>query len=238
MKAFTEEKLVISHGKLFQTLITRSEKNTDRVVLQQRGLCFFAPVLKESSRGNGILNQFRRTCIASIATMFHTLTNVQDGDAVPLQQNIDNQNGDLRVGLRQITFTVGWYNVKTVQCFSWRRSAGDHTETAGILYIPPGLYSFNQLNRRIKRARIDLSVRVEPFDGLLTLRIPVGGRLRSQTTFCHYLVLMMDYMGGGLIVGSTVGTALSILQAQGHSKYILVSSPPREISLTVPHLHC
>jgi len=26
LKAFTEEKLVISHGKLFQTLITRSEK--------------------------------------------------------------------------------------------------------------------------------------------------------------------------------------------------------------------
>jgi len=26
LKAFTEEKLVTSHGKLFQTLITRSEK--------------------------------------------------------------------------------------------------------------------------------------------------------------------------------------------------------------------
>jgi len=38
LKAFTEEKLVISHGKLFQTLITRSEKNTDRVALLQRCL--------------------------------------------------------------------------------------------------------------------------------------------------------------------------------------------------------
>ena len=38
LKAFTEEKLVISHGKLFQTLITRSEKNTDRVELLQRRL--------------------------------------------------------------------------------------------------------------------------------------------------------------------------------------------------------
>ena len=35
LKAFTEEKLVTSHGKLFQTLITRSEKNTDRVALLQ-----------------------------------------------------------------------------------------------------------------------------------------------------------------------------------------------------------
>jgi len=38
LEAFTEEKLVISHGKLFQTLITRSEKNTDRVALLQRHL--------------------------------------------------------------------------------------------------------------------------------------------------------------------------------------------------------
>ena len=35
LKAVTEQKLVISHGKLFQTLITRSEKNTDRVALLQ-----------------------------------------------------------------------------------------------------------------------------------------------------------------------------------------------------------
>ena len=35
LKAFTEEKLVTSHGKLFQTLITRSEKNTDRIALLQ-----------------------------------------------------------------------------------------------------------------------------------------------------------------------------------------------------------
>jgi len=38
LKAFTGEKLIISHGKLFQTLITRSERNTDRVTLLQRRL--------------------------------------------------------------------------------------------------------------------------------------------------------------------------------------------------------
>jgi len=38
LKAVTEEKLVTSHGKLFQTLITLSEKKTDRVALLQRRL--------------------------------------------------------------------------------------------------------------------------------------------------------------------------------------------------------
>jgi len=44
-------------------------------------------------------------------TMFHTLTNVLDGAAVPLQQPINNQNANLRVGLRSITYTIGWFNV-------------------------------------------------------------------------------------------------------------------------------
>ena len=39
LKAFTEEKLVISHGKLFQTLITRSEK-------KHRPGCIAATTLK------------------------------------------------------------------------------------------------------------------------------------------------------------------------------------------------
>jgi len=38
LKAFTEEKLVILHGNLFLALITRYEKNTDRVALLQRRL--------------------------------------------------------------------------------------------------------------------------------------------------------------------------------------------------------
>jgi len=44
-------------------------------------------------------------------TMFQTLTNVQDGAAVPLQQPIYNQNGNLWVCLCSITYTVGWFNV-------------------------------------------------------------------------------------------------------------------------------
>jgi len=42
---------------------------------------------------------------------YHVLTRVEDGGTVELQQCIDNQQGELCVGLRQITYTVGWYNV-------------------------------------------------------------------------------------------------------------------------------
>ena len=53
---------------------------------------------------------------------YHVLTRVEDGGAVALHQCIDNQQGELCVGLRQITYTVGWYNVGSKQAISWRSS--------------------------------------------------------------------------------------------------------------------
>ena len=54
--------------------------------------------------------------------MFQVLTNVQTGEAVSLQQYIDNRNGDLTaglsVGLRSITYKVGWYKVNAGESFS------------------------------------------------------------------------------------------------------------------------
>jgi len=64
-------------------------------------------------------------------TMFHTLTYVQDGVAVPLQQLIDNQNGNLRVGLRSINYTLGWFNVGPQEAFSLRPSG--KTEIMGTI---------------------------------------------------------------------------------------------------------
>ena len=52
--------------------------------------------------------------------MFLTLTNVQSGGAVSLLQYIDNRSGNVRVGLRSVTYTVGWYNVGARESISWR----------------------------------------------------------------------------------------------------------------------
>ena len=64
--------------------------------------------------------------------MFHTLTDVGEG-AVPLQQYIDNREGDLHVGLKSITFAMGWYNVEAGEAFSWRATGG----AAETLFLPP-----------------------------------------------------------------------------------------------------
>ena len=74
-------------------------------------------------------------------TMFHTLTNVQEGAAVPLQQPIDNQNGNLRVGLRSINYTVGWFNVGPQKAFLWRSSG--KTKIMGTIPFPPCTIAFH-----------------------------------------------------------------------------------------------
>lgn len=73
--------------------------------------------------------------------MFVILTNVQRGEAVPLQQYIDNRNRCLRIGLRSMTFAVGWYNVGSEEKLSWR-AVGEVFYTADV---QPGLYDFAQL---------------------------------------------------------------------------------------------
>jgi len=49
--------------------------------------------------------------------MFLTVTNIQSGDAVQLQQCIDNLGGNLHISLRTLTYIVGWYNVRPVKLF-------------------------------------------------------------------------------------------------------------------------
>jgi len=82
-------------------------------------------------------------------TQYHVLTRVEDGGAVALQQCIDNQQGELCVGLRQITYTVGWYNVGSEEAIFWRSSGS--TETAGTAEVGSGLYRFAHLRRLINR---------------------------------------------------------------------------------------
>jgi len=102
--------------------------------------------------------------------MFHTLTNVQDGAAVALQQPIDNQNGDLRVGLRSITYTVGWFNVGPQEALSWRPSGS--TEITGTLSFDPGLYSLRRLINLFKGVGIDFTLTLNRVNCLAKMWVP------------------------------------------------------------------
>jgi len=98
--------------------------------------------------------------------MFQTLTNVQSGDAVGLQQGIDNRSGCLRVGLRSITYAVGWYNINAGESFSLKNDTEDVDTTTDI---PPGLYGFTQLKDLIEAGNGNVTLEVNKVNGLITL---------------------------------------------------------------------
>ena len=98
--------------------------------------------------------------------MFHTLSNVQRGEAIPLQRCIDNRDGRLSIGLRSITFAAGWYNIEKGEKFSWKNTGSAVEES---LTISPGLYGFDRLREVLKGASHTLTVCGE--NGLITLTV-------------------------------------------------------------------
>ena len=74
--------------------------------------------------------------------MFQTIGNVQKGEAIGLQQHIINRYGELRVGLRSLTYVVGWYNVEEGLSFlEWHRN----NQLTKLIKVPPGFYGFKEL---------------------------------------------------------------------------------------------
>jgi len=102
--------------------------------------------------------------------MSHTLLDVQRGEAVNLLRCIDNRDGRLYVGLRSITFTVGWHNIEQGETFSWRIAGGAEES----INIPPGLYWFDRLKNVLNLASPTHTLEVDKINGLITLRVEPG----------------------------------------------------------------
>ena len=64
----------------------------------------------------------------------HTLTNARLGKPYQLQSYNDNRDNDKTIGLKSITYWVGWYNVTGKQYVSTKNKRTD---------LEPGLYKFN-----------------------------------------------------------------------------------------------
>ena len=133
--------------------------------------------------------------------MFHTLTSVQRGEAVPLQKCIDNCNGDLRVGLRSITYCVGWFNIPSGESFSWGND-GSLIQTAEV---SPGLYSWAQLRDLLKQIHNGITLEVSRVNGLITLKVNHGWAIRLTDGILTLLGLDDGLSGKWLTAGNYSG---------------------------------
>jgi hypothetical protein len=105
--------------------------------------------------------------------MFQTLTDVQHGDSVSLQQYIDNRAGNLCIGLRSLTWWVGWWNWDGGEAFRWLDPGGNITKHS----IPPGLYPEADITGRISDAIPSLQLAVGGHDGIVRLTIPARNKV-------------------------------------------------------------
>lgn len=79
--------------------------------------------------------------------MYHTISNIDK--TINLQQYIDNRDGNKRIGLKSITYGVGWYNV--VDEYLQKTKERPHK-------IIDGYYSFQQIADLFQSNNITLSV--------------------------------------------------------------------------------
>ena len=137
--------------------------------------------------------------------MFFMLTNVQSG-AVALQEPIDNRNGNLRVGLRSITYMVGWYNVGAGESISWRAPSNNESRRSHprSTTVAPGLYGIEDLIKLLEEAANDRSARIaistNSLNGLLTLTVTNGWEV--QITNGLLTLLGLNDGRGGLWLDS------------------------------------
>ena len=79
--------------------------------------------------------------------MYHTISNIDK--TINLQQYIDNRDGNKRIGLKSITYGVGWYNVVD----EYLQKTGERPHK-----IIDGYYSFQQIADLFQSNNITLSV--------------------------------------------------------------------------------
>jgi hypothetical protein len=92
--------------------------------------------------------------------MFQTITDITLGPSI-IQQPIDNRVGCLQIGLRSITYTVGWYNIKTTE-FAF-------TDTR--VQVRPGLWTFEQLREYLGISISGLILQLNETTGFVELGV-------------------------------------------------------------------
>jgi len=174
--------------------------------------------------------------------MFHTLSNIQTGDAIPLRQVIDNREGKILVGLRSIIYWVGWHNIRQEERLRWK------TDQDGRIIsklLKPGLYSFNQLKEVLMEVGSGIVLEVDKTDGRITMAVPAG--IQIQLSPGLKLLLGLDDEGwldtgtytGDRPVDFAIDSALHIhLDQVNTSKNMLDGAPSTLIGVVPVPKHC
>jgi len=172
--------------------------------------------------------------------MFHTFSDVQSVAAAGLRQPIDNREGKLLVGLRSITYTVGWHNVGDGEAFLYRAA---NSRTIRRIPVTSGLWSFSLLCDVLEGSSLGVSLKVKKASGRITLIIPDGWELQLTAGLRSLLGLNdAGWLNAGAYIGDrpvsfTTVKALHIHLDQVNSYYNTLDKAPSTL-LTIVGVKC
>lgn len=101
---------------------------------------------------------------------FHVLTNLS-GSPVTLEDNIDNTCGHKKVGLREVTYVTGWFNISAAlgnNLFFIRPSS---TMPVSNITVPDGYYNISDLEKVIAAAMPGFSASLNHATGRVVLTL-------------------------------------------------------------------
>ena len=126
---------------------------------------------------------------------------------------IDNQDGTLKIGIKNIGYWVGFYNIYGDQICRYARNGQDSVD----FKIEPGLYSFNEISRDLRKDVKGLSLALNKTTGLIELSIPDDVELWLPEAVKYMIGLDDD----GWLRGNYVGDRpVEFLPVRGISIYL------------------
>jgi len=160
--------------------------------------------------------------------MFQTLSNVQSGEAIHLQQCIDNRGGNLRIGLRTIIYTVGWYKIEDGESIS-RRAAEDESHIFKYS-IAPGQYNFTYFRNQVRRLGINISLSADRHNGLILLVLPRECLVKFTDGLLNLMGLDDDLNGQWLEAGTYNGDRMINFTGTKHSTSTSIRLTPQKVA--------
>lgn len=154
--------------------------------------------------------------------MFITIADVNDG-IFTLPEPINNQDGNLKIGIRSIGCWVGFYNIYEKQGCRWGRGREDGSD----FVIEPGLYFFKEIARNLRKAVKNLNLVLDKTTGLIDLSIPEGISLWIPEAVKY----MLGIQDEGWLQGNYVGDRpVEFLPTGGISIYLKELSTSNNVS--------
>ena len=112
---------------------------------------------------------------SNIYPLYQTLSHVQTGDPVQLQQPIDNCDGNLCVGLKYINYTVGWYDIDLPEnaLILWNTDPQSTLPFSSqyIINDRPGVWSYTALADKMNAYSDKCSILLNRTTGKITLTV-------------------------------------------------------------------